>query len=177
MSVAAVQSREPGFTWTRPLKPFPGSSDALSRIARQSSQSITTLKSNPREERFLPSQLISKLNRDRGKCSQFHFLTCLNTQDSRQIKNKKQKKPLGRLRASDATSDQDEKLSFQLHPGLITPSCHSYFLGPPLNPPGFTADVPSLLEIMVQAKRLVSHLWVMGWGVRGGGDYTKGALG
>lgn len=48
-----------------------------------------------------------------------------------------------------------QKLLFQLNPGLITSFCHSHFLGPPTNPPGFIADVASLLEIMVQAKRLV----------------------
>lgn len=31
------------------------------------------------------------------------------------------------------------------------------FFSPPTNPPGFTADVASLLEIMVQAKRLVTY--------------------
>lgn len=48
-----------------------------------------------------------------------------------------------------------ERLPSQLQLDLMAPSCHSHFLGPPLNSPGFTADVPSLLDIMVQAKRLL----------------------
>lgn len=50
-----------------------------------------------------------------------------------------------------------DKPLFQLNPGLITSFCHSYFLSPPTNPPGFIAEVASLLEIMVQAKRLVGY--------------------
>lgn len=53
--------------------------------------------------------------------------------------------------------DRMDKPLFQLNPGLITSFCHSYFLSPLTNPPGFIADVASLLEIMVQAKRLVSY--------------------
>ena len=53
--------------------------------------------------------------------------------------------------------DRMDKPLFQLNPGLITSFCHSYFLSPPTNPPGFIAEVASLLEIMVQAKRLVGY--------------------
>ena len=56
-------------------------------------------------------------------------------------------------------SCQDEmgSLLFLWDSGLISSFCHSYFLSPLANPPGFIADVWSLLEIIVQAKRLVSY--------------------
>ena len=64
-------------------------------------------------------------------------------------------KSLPRQRLS--CQDKMGSLLFLWEWGLISSFCHSYFLSPLANPPGFTADVWSLLEIIVQAKRLVSY--------------------
>lgn len=53
--------------------------------------------------------------------------------------------------------DKMGSLLFLWDSDLIISFCHSHFLSPLANPPGFTADVWSLLEIIVQAKRLVSY--------------------
>lgn len=71
-------------------------------------------------------------------------------------KNLDQIKPILRQRLS--CQDEMGSLLFLWDSGLISSFCHSYFLSPLANPPGFTADVRSLLEIIVQAKRLVQLL-------------------
>lgn len=53
--------------------------------------------------------------------------------------------------------DKMGSLLFLWDSGLISSLCHSNFLSPLANPPGFITDVWSLLEIIVQAKRLVSY--------------------
>lgn len=82
-----------------------------------------------------------------------YILTCLNS--------RRQLEKLDQIKSSETETrthqDSVAKLLFQPNPALITSFCCSYFLSPPTNPPGFIANVASLLEIMVQAKRLVGY--------------------
>lgn len=106
-----------------------------------------------RKERFSSLVLSGQLNRGRETRSWASFLTCSDS--VRQLAETWSHRTI--RDCGSVTSGQNGKAFVSAESRPYHPILSLILLSPHTNPPGFIADVARLLEIMVQAKRLVGY--------------------